>query len=182
MSVDSIIEGVIGREGAYTNNPNDPGGATIWGITEREARANGYVGAMQSMPRDTAKMIYLKKYVRNPGFADVLAISEPIAEELIDTGVNMGPPIAILFLQRILNAFNNNGRDYPDIGVDGVLGHKQTLPALQAFLTKRGADGVTVMLRALNALQGERYIELAEKNAKLEAFTFGWFRTRISEA
>jgi hypothetical protein len=33
MSIDSLIDGVIGREGGYSNNPNDSGGETMWGVT-----------------------------------------------------------------------------------------------------------------------------------------------------
>jgi hypothetical protein len=40
---------------------------------------------------------------------------------------------------------------------------------------------VPVMLKALNSLQGEHYLHLAEANRKLETFTFGWFNKRIDE-
>lgn len=179
MTIETLIDGVIGREGRYSNNPNDPGGATCWGITERVARACGYSGPMRDLPRDEAREIYFAKYVRKPGFAAIMEVSEPIAEELVDTGVNMGPPVASLFLQRCLNALNRRGRDYNDIIVDGDVG-PATLNALKAYLRARGPDGQTVLLRALNCLQGERYIELAEKRAANEEFLFGWLRTRVA--
>src|SRR5690242_19883517 len=100
MSIDTLIDGVIGREGRFTNDPRDPGGATMWGITERVARANGYTGPMNAMPRDTAKNIYFSQYVQKPGFAAIMPLSEAIAEELVDTGVNMGPAVASIFLQK----------------------------------------------------------------------------------
>jgi len=37
-----------------------------------------------------------------------------------------------------------------------------------------------VLLRALNCLQGERYIALAEGRPKDEAFIYGWLRTRVT--
>ena len=70
MSIDSLIDGVIGREGRYSNNPADTGGETMWGITIAVARANGYNGPMKAMPRDVAKSIYMNKYVVGPGFDD----------------------------------------------------------------------------------------------------------------
>lgn len=179
MSIDSLIDGVIGREGAFTNNPNDPGGATMWGITERVARANGYAGPMNAMPREVAKNIYFTQYVQKPGFAAVMPLSDKIAEEIVDTGVNMGPAVASLFLQQALNTFNNQGRDYPDLKVDGDIG-PASIAALKALLAKRGADGETVMLRALNALQGERYISIGAGRPASEAFEFGWFLRRIA--
>lgn len=179
MSVESLIDGVIGREGGYTNNPADPGGATMFGITERVARANGYSGPMNAMPRDTAKNIYFSQYVQKPGFAAIMEISPLIAEELVDTGVNMGPAVASIMLQRSLNALNNQGRDYPDLKVDGDVG-PATIAALRSYLGKRGAEGGTVLLRALNSLQGERYISIAEGRGASEAFLYGWLRTRVA--
>ncbi len=181
MSVDTIIDGAIGREGAFVNNPNDPGGATIWGITERVARANGYAGPMREMPRETAKNIYFGQYVTRPGFAPIVQLSNRIAEEVIDTGINMGPAVSSLMLQKSLNALNNQGRLYPDIGEDGDVG-PATIAALRAYLGKRGTLGETVMLRVLNALQGERYIEIARGRPASEDFVFGWFANRVSEA
>jgi lysozyme family protein len=179
MSIDSLIDGVIGREGAFSDNPNDSGGPTMWGITERVARANGYNGPMRDMPRETAKNIYFARYVQGPGFAAVMAVSDAIAEELVDTGVNMGPGVASLFLQQALNGLNSQGHDYADIAEDGDVGDG-TIRALKAFLAKRGKEGEAVLLKALNCLQGARYIELARGRAANEAFLYGWLRTRVA--
>lgn len=175
--VDEIIDGVIGREGYYSNHPSDRGGETMWGITVAVARANGYAGPMRDMPREVAKAIYKKRYVMDPGFGAVLALSEPIAEELVDTGVNMGPFWASVFLQKALNALNMQGKHYADINEDGDVG-QGTLNALKAYLAKRGTEGVTVMVKALNAQQGARYLDLT-KRPKNEDFVYGWLRTRL---
>jgi lysozyme family protein len=104
-----------------------------------------------------------------------------VAAELFDTGVNMGPAVAATFLQRALTALNRNGRDYPDLVPDGRIG-EHTLAALNAFLEVRGqASGETVLLRALEALQGERYLRLAERRPANEAFLYGWLANRIGE-
>ena len=178
MGVDSLIEGVIGREGGYSNHPADRGGETMWGITIGVARENGYHGPMKAMPRAVAKGIYLRRFVTKPGFGAVMALSEPIAEELVDTGVNMGPTVPSLFLQQALNGLNNRGKLYSDIVEDGDVG-PATLNALRAYLKRRGADGEAVMLKALNCLQGARYIELAGKRTANETFLYGWLRTRV---
>jgi len=179
MSIDSIIDGAIGREGAFVNDPRDPGGATIWGITERVARKQGYTGAMRDMSRDLAKNIYFSQYVKDPGFAAIVPLSETLAEEVIDTGINMGVAVSSMFLQTALNAFNNQGADYPDVLVDGDVG-PATIAALRAYLAKRGALGVTVLLRALNAQQGARYLTIGANRPASEAFEFGWFANRVS--
>ena len=43
------------------------------------------------------------------------------------------------------------------------------------------ASGETVLLRALEALQGERYLRLAERRPANEAFLYGWLANRIGE-
>jgi typhoid toxin secretion A len=40
--------------------------------------------------------------------------------------------------------------------------------------------GASVMFKALNSLQGVRYIEIAENNPSQETFTVGWFDKRVS--
>ena len=91
----------------------------------------------------------------------------------------MGPAVAATFLQRALTALNRNGGDYPDLVPDGRIGPR-TLAALDAFLEVRGRrGGETVLLRALEALQGERYLRLAERRPANEAFLYGWLANRI---
>ena len=52
--------------------------------------------------------------------------------------------------------------------------------ALDAFLATRGKQsGETVLMRALEALQGERYLRLAERRPANEAFLYGWLANRI---
>jgi lysozyme family protein len=89
--------------------------------------------------------------------------------------------VAATFLQRALTALNRGGKDYPDLVPDGRIG-PMTLYALDAFLGTRGKSrGETVLLRALEALQGERYLRLAERRPANEAFLYGWLANRIGD-
>ena len=179
--VDELIDALIQREGGYVDHPADRGGPTRWGITAAVARAHGYDGAMAEFPREEAEAIYRRLYWLRPRFHDVAKRTPPIAAELFDTGANMGPGVAATFLQRALTALNRNGSDYPDLVPDGRIG-PVTLDALDAFLAIRGASaGETVLLRALEALQGERYLRLAEKRPANEAFLYGWLANRVGE-
>ena len=178
VTIDQIIDSLIDVEGGYVDNPNDPGGKTNWGVTEKVARANGYVGDMRDMPQSIAREIFRNIYVVKPGFDRVARLSPALAEELVDTGVNMGTHVASVFLQRSLNAFNLQGKLYSDIDVDGKIG-SASLTALSRYLEYRRADAVPVMLKALNCLQGARYIEIVEGRPKSEDFVFGWTRTRV---
>lgn len=179
MTIESMIDAVIGREGGYSDHPADKGGPTRWGITERVARANGYKGDMRVLPREKAVAIYRDLYAIRPGFAAVAEISAPIGEELFDTGVNMGPSVPARWLQLCLNGLNDGGKLYADIVEDGDIG-PATLGALRAYLRVRGAAGVEVMLRALNGLQAARYIELARTRSANEAFLYGWLAQRVA--
>lgn len=178
MDIAALIDEVIAREGGYSNHPADRGGPTNWGITEAVARANGYAGAMRAMPRAEAESIYRRLYWERPGYAFVAEQAPSIAAELFDTAVNMGPATATGFLQRALNALNRNQADYPDLKLDRLIGAK-TLKALHSFLALRGKAGETVLLKAMEALQGERYIALAESRPANEAFLYGWLANRI---
>jgi lysozyme family protein len=179
--IDALLDALIEREGGYANHPADRGGPTRFGITEAVARVHGYVGAMAKLPRDEAAAIYRRLYWLRPRFDEVAARAPRIAAELFDTGVNMGPAVAATFLQRALTALNRNGKDFADLVPDGRVGDR-TLKALDAFLRIRGrSGGETVLLRALEALQGERYLRLAERRPANEAFLYGWLANRIGE-
>ncbi|WP_368559455.1 putative peptidoglycan-binding domain-containing protein, partial [Acinetobacter baumannii] len=116
----------------------------------------------------------------NPRFDQVNTLSPLIAEELLDTGVNCGVAFAKPLLQRALNLLNNQGKGgWPDLAVDGIYG-SATLGALKIFLAKRGKDGEKVMLKVLNIMQGQRYIEICERNPTQEQFFYGWISNRIA--
>ncbi len=177
---EKIIDNVLAAEKGYVDHPNDRGGPTNWGITEVVARANGYTGAMRDMQQSFARTIYEKRYIAEPKFDQVVALHAGIGEELIDTGVNMGPSRAAEFLQRWLNAFNGQGSKYPDMFVDGRLG-PVSLDALRKYLAWRGQnEGGAVMLKALNSAQAMRYLDIAEANKTQEDFIYGWIRSRVA--
>lgn len=178
-NVEALIAQVIAREGDYSDHPADRGGATRFGIIEAVARADGYTGPMRRLPLARAEAIYRRLYWTAPGFDRVATCAPRLAEELFDTGVNMGPGVAAGFLQRALNALNRQARDYPDLATDGRIG-PMTLAALDAFLRHRGAGGEIVLLKAIEALQGERYLHLAEHRPANEAFLYGWLADRLS--
>jgi lysozyme family protein len=179
MTIEALIDEVIGREGGYSNHPADKGGPTRWGVTEAVARAHGYAGDMRAFPHDEATAIYRRLYWRKPGFDRVDALMPKVAAELFDTGVNMGPATATGFLRRALNALNRGGTDFADLPSAGQV-DDALITALIAFENKRGSSGETVLLKAIEALQGERYVRLAETRPANEAFLYGWLANRIS--
>lgn len=165
-------------EGGYSNNPNDAGGETMWGITERVARAHGYEGSMRDLPKELAQEIAKAQYWDLMFLDDVAAVSLSVARELFDTGFNAGLSTAVKFLQRTLNALNRQQKDYDDLKADGLMG-PLSIVALSAFLIKRKTEGEKVLLRALNGLQAAYFIAIAEVRPQNEDFVFGWLLQRV---
>lgn len=96
-SFDECFDRLLGHEGAYSNNPADPGGETMWGVTVAVARAAGYTGPMKLLPVGLAKSIYLNRYWA-PIKADQLP--ENLRFEVFDAAVNSGVSQAAKWLQR----------------------------------------------------------------------------------
>lgn len=94
---DAAFERVIGHEGEYSDHPDDPGGATMYGITERVAREHGYTGSMRLLTRDQAREIYRTAYWQR---AQADQYDPAIGFQLFDAAVNHGIGNAIRFLQR----------------------------------------------------------------------------------
>ncbi|HEX5130241.1 MAG TPA: glycosyl hydrolase 108 family protein [Usitatibacter sp.] len=178
-SFESAFDHVVGVEGGYSDRAADRGGKTKYGITERVARAHGYQGEMRDLPLGVARDIYKAQYWDTLRLDQVAEASYPIALELFDTGVNMGIAWAGRFLQRALNALNHQARDYADMTVDGIVG-PVTVAALRAYLARRNGEGEVVLLGALNGLQAERYISIAEADPVQEENVYGWLRTRTT--
>lgn len=117
-----IIDALLDREGRdkETNYPEDKGGRTKWGISEK---ANPKAWADGDVTESEAREIFESKYVTSPGFHK---IEDPaLKESLIDFGVMSGPGLAISKLQGILK-----------VDQDGVLGPK-TLAAIAAWEPRR---------------------------------------------
>ncbi len=80
---------LLGNEGGYSNDPADPGGETMYGITKRVAVANGYTGPMNALPAATAQAIGKKCYW------DAYSCDQfpqSIAFQVLDAAYNGGHP------------------------------------------------------------------------------------------
>lgn len=87
------LEHALAFEGGYVNDPRDPGGETIYGISRRhhpEAWADG------RPTKEQAAEIYLKNYWQRCRCSDLPA---PVAVMVFDAAINQGAKDAIRFLQ-----------------------------------------------------------------------------------
>lgn len=130
---DACFEFVVGAEGGYVNDPNDPGGETIWGITRRdhpEAWAQGRPTI------EAAKAIYRKQYwdvVRGDDWPEGYDLA------VFDAAINQGTGPAVMMAQKALG-----------VTIDGKAG-PQTVSAARAA----GREGIALCLaeRALRYAQ-----------------------------
>lgn len=105
--VRQIAEEIVGREGGFVNDPDDPGGATNHGVTIGTLRRLGIdvnrdtridVADVKALSRKQAVEIYLKHYYEGPGIAD---LPEALQASVFDMYVNSGGN-AVKILQRLL--------------------------------------------------------------------------------
>lgn len=172
---EKIINHILETEGGFVDDPSDSGGPTKFGITQSVAREFGYNGPMEDLSRETAFAIYSGHYWRAVRADELIKVSARITEEIVDTGVNLGPGGSVKFFQRTLNVLNSNQTLYVDLKFDGLMGPK-TLAAFKECYRTRGES---VIMLALNCLQGAYYIALAERHPKNERFVCGWITKRV---
>lgn len=150
MKFDEAFTQLLGHEGGYSDHKADPGGATMWGVTERVARAHGYQGPMRDLPVSLAKQIYRAAYW-DAVQADQLPA--PVRYSVFDAAVNSGVSQSVKWLQRALG-----------VSDDGAIGPK-TLAAAQA------ADGHVLKAKMLGAR-----LQFMTDLATWPSFGRGWAR------
>jgi len=171
---EQAFEITLGHEGGFSDDPDDPGGATRYGITESMARANGYTGEMDELPLEVAKEIYREEFWDHLNLGALE--DQAVAEEMFDTAVNCGPGTAGGWLQIALNALNGRGKRWADISEDGIVGPKTIATANIATRAPKGSERLR---KALNVQQGYHYISMARRDEKFERFLGGWLDNRV---
>ena len=96
MNFDDSFEKLMGHEGGYSNNPADPVGETMYGVTLCVARKNGYIGPMHDLPLEKAKDIAKREYWDAVG-GDLLP--DAVRFDAFDGAYNSGPEQSIRWLQ-----------------------------------------------------------------------------------
>ncbi|MDO5757517.1 MAG: holin-associated N-acetylmuramidase [Rhodobacterales bacterium] len=119
--VQEIAREIIAREGGFVNDPDDPGGATNFGVTVHTMRRLGLdlngdglidVADVRRLTRDDARRIFVQHYYERPG---IHRLPEVLRASVFDMYVNAGSN-AVKILQRLLKQMGQ------DVAVDGVIG------------------------------------------------------------
>ena len=175
--VERAITDVINLEGGYVDHPDDPGGATNFGITKARARRAGYRGKMKDMTREWAIHFYAAEEVDSPGYRPIFEISYDVGYEILDASVNVGWPSACAWIQRVLNSLNDDDQYGEDLAVDSKIG-----PATIGRMTAMNSDirrFAEIFVRLFDSIQGEHYVSISNSNKRLRSFTKGWALKRI---
>ncbi len=174
-SVDQLAREIVLREGGYVNDPDDPGGATNYGVTIGTMRAlgldldrDGDVDAddVRRLTIEQAVDIFKEHYYLRPRI-DLLP--EPLRPSVFDMYVNAGSN-AVKILQRLLVRF-----DEP-VAVDGALG-PQTAAAVKRAYDKAGfylVDAYGIARRNYYYGLGDRRPSLRKYARRRDGGKGGW--------
>lgn len=130
QTIDDIAAAIVAREGGFVNDPDDPGGATKYGVTlatlrglRRDVNRDGRVdGAdVKALTREEARRIFIEHYFLRPGLD---RLPEVLHAGTFDMQVNAGAN-AVRILQRLVTRMGFACAD------DGVVGPK-TVAAVAA--------------------------------------------------
>ena len=170
-TVQDIAEEIVAREGGYVNDPDDPGGATNFGVTIHTMRRlgldldrDGDVDAadVRALSRDHAVEIFIRHYFQRPR---INVLPEVLQASVFDMYVNAGAN-AVKILQRLLRQMGH------EVSVDGVIGPITAQAAKAA--AKEAPDHIA---DAYGIARRNYYFRLADRRAKSRKYA----RTRSGE-
>lgn len=178
---------ILKVEGGYVNDPTDKGGETYKGIARKAnpnwvgwkmidtLKRNNFCPKLLDDNKDLSLLVddFYKALYWDPLRLDEM-LHQGVAQELFDISVNMGVSTAGLFAQRAINLLNQAGNLFANIDVDGKIG-RHTLTIINNY------QRVPALIRTLNLLQGERYIEICRNDESQERFFVGWILNRTND-
>lgn len=157
QTVRQIAQDIVAREGGFVNDPDDPGGATNFGVTIHTMRRLGLdltrdgtvdVSDVRALSRDQATDIFVRHYFDRPRIAEM---PEALQPSLFDMYVNAGAN-AVKILQRMLREMGYS------VVVDGVIGPQ----SLEAARESAAPDPLSLR-DAYGVARRNYYFRLADK-------------------
>ena len=171
---------VLKHEGGYVDHPDDPGGATNYGISLRYLKdlkdVEGFlIGDLDKdgdvddldirlMTKEKATEIYRSQWWDRYDYASLQ--DHFIAAKVFDFAINMGAGASHRLLQKALNELGF------ELDIDGKLG-PMTRSAVEV------ANKSTLLWGLVNQAM-ERYVSLWKKNPAYASFLHGWLRRAFS--
>lgn len=179
----SAFKKTMGHEGGYVDDPLDAGKETYrgisrrfhptwpgWALIEKRKTSPTFPANLAESEMETLVQNFYKDQFWDRFLGDEIP-NQALAEEIFDTGVNMGVSDAVRFLQISLNKLNRNELLFNDLVEDGKMGPN----TLSAFSCLKKSD-IEVLLVIMNVLQGMHYIDFMTDSPIQERFARGWFK------
>jgi len=158
LTNDDIISVILRHEGGdkFTQDPDDPGGATKYGITLgllKEVQGDATVEQIKNLTEERARQIYMTEFIIKTKFN--LINDMKLRHLLVDTAVNCGKSRTTKWFQFVLG-----------LTPDGVFGPK----------TEKALLGMEVekVYRKVAACRLVHYVDITDSNPKLLKFLRGW--------
>lgn len=131
-SVETLAREIVEREGGFVNDPDDPGGATKYGVTigtmrrlriDIDGDGDTDIHDVMGLTKEHAVQIFMDEYYRRPKI-DLLPV--PLQASVFDMYVNAGGN-AVKILQRLMARYGILLSD------DGAIGPKTAAAAHRAY-------------------------------------------------
>ncbi|CAB4127084.1 zliS Lysozyme family protein [uncultured Caudovirales phage] len=163
---DFAVNAVLINEGGFSNDTNDPGGATNFGVTQHDldeySKELKLPSLVNNLTIDNAKTFYHAVYWEKYYYENIQSLK--IAIKVFDLAVNMGPSEAHTLIQRALNWCGYR------LIEDGILGPK-TFAAINETCLHGREEELDTNLKE----EATHYYEtITEENPKLYKFLKGW--------
>lgn len=170
MSFENAINTILKHEGVFSDDKNDPGGVTKYGISLRYLMTNpdGDINGDGVINADDIKMMTIAQAARfyKADFWDKnkldLINDQYVQTKIFDMSVNMGIRQANIIVQKSLNTLNPQR----PLLVDGILGSK-SFAAINNCLP---VDLIFTLCKQSVIF----YTELVKQKPKLGVFLKGW--------
>ncbi len=155
---DQAIQKTLEAEGwgKITNNPNDSGGLSKYGISKKSYPYED----ISALTLDRTKELYKRDYWDK--VAGDRIISQAIAESIFDFSCNAGVNTSISLAQKVVKT-----------AVDGIIG-VNTIAAINITLPE-------AFLNSFAVQKVKRYIKLCNSNSKNREFFFGWITRTVKD-
>jgi len=157
QTVNQIAHAIVAREGGYVNDPDDPGGATKYGVTIGTMRHLGLdlnhdgritLSDVKLLTVDHAVDIFEREYFTRP---NINLLPEPLQATVFDMQVNAGNNAGRI-LQGTLNKFGER------LTVDGAIGPATAKAAKRVYI--RAGD---YLVDAYGIARRNYYYRLADR-------------------
>ena len=174
MSADSrfklAMKTVLRHEGGLTNDKNDPGGITNWGISLRYIK-QAHIDPNGDGKEDSSDIIHLtlteadniyyRQWFEKYHYGDIK--DQAVMTDILDFSINAGAKQCHKIVQRAINNISKT-----KVPVNGVLG--QSTIALMNSL-----DSINLH-QSINYEQKKFYRDIVKHNPHLQVFLKGWLK------